>query len=227
MAIGLQEIHPAVVHLPIAFLPLSVGADLLGRVTDEPLLSFGRKAIVVAAAGAAGAGISGLIAGEEVNVEGESRDMLMTHRNLNFLGAVVLGCMAFWRLRHDRPTAAYLGVGAAVTGLLGYTAYLGGKLISDFGVGVRPAKGVYRPDAPALGAAPVASFAKDAATDLVHGVQHMIEEVGYGQLVPALVGGSRSRATARSASPRDGTTTRRRRESHRDRAQGAAPADAP
>ena len=45
MAIRLQEMHPALVHLPIALLPLAVGADVVGRMTDnEGLLSFGRKA---------------------------------------------------------------------------------------------------------------------------------------------------------------------------------------
>jgi uncharacterized membrane protein len=220
MTIRLQEMHPAIVHVPIAFLPLSVGADLLGRTTNEPLLSFGRKAMVVAAAGAAAAGLSGLIAGEEVNVEGESRDMLMTHRNLNFLGAIVLGCMALWRVRHDRPSATYLGIGAAATGLLGYTAYLGGKLISDFGVGVRPAGGIYRPDAPALGAAPATAVLKDAATDLVHGVEHMVEEVGHGQLVPALVGGSRKRPTStRAGRAPGGGTAKRARRSNRGQAR--------
>ncbi len=182
--------HPAIVHVPIAFLPVSVAADLLGQVAGEPLFSFGRKAMLVAAVGAVGAGISGLIAGEEVNVEGRSRDMLMTHRNLNFVAMLVVSGMALWRQRRDRPNSTYVGLGVAACGVLGYTAYLGGKLISDFGVGVAPAKGVYRPDAPELGSAPITTFAKAAGTDLVHGVEHLVEEVAAGQLVPALLGGS-------------------------------------
>ena len=190
MSIRLHEMHPAIVHVPIAFLPVSVGADLLGQVAGEPLFSFGRKAMLVAAIGAVGAGISGLIAGEEVNVEGRSRDMLMTHRNLNFVAMLVVSGMAFWRRRRDRPNSAYVTLGVAACGILGYTAYLGGKLISDFGVGVAPAKGVYRPDAPELGRAPMTTFAKAAGTDLVHGVEHLVEEVAAGHLVPALIGGS-------------------------------------
>jgi len=203
MTIRLQEMHPALVHLPIAFTPVSIGADMIGSITgDRALFSFGRKTMAVAAVGAAVSGISGLIAGEEVNVEGESRDMLMTHRNLNFLVALAAGSMAFWRGRHERPNAAYLAAGVAVTGVLAYTAYLGGKIISEFGAGVAPAKGIYRPDAPALGAAPATEFAKEAATDLVHGVEHMVEEVSKGQIVPALIGRPRKRrsSSARSAS---------------------------
>ena len=190
MTIRLHEMHPAIVHVPIAFLPVSVGADLLGQVAGEPLFSFGRKAMVVAAVGAVGAGISGLIAGEEVNVEGRSRDMLMTHRNINFVAMLAVSCMALWRRRRDRPNSTYLGMGAAACGILAYTAYLGGKLISDFGVGVGPAKGVYRPEAPELGKAPVTIFAKAAGTDLLHGVEHLVEEVAAGQIAPALIGRS-------------------------------------
>lgn len=53
MAIRLQEMHPALVHLPIALLPLAVGADVIGSLTDKKsALSFGQKALCVAAAGA-------------------------------------------------------------------------------------------------------------------------------------------------------------------------------
>lgn len=191
MKLRLEEIHPALVHLPIAFTPVAIGADLIGRATgNRSLLSFGQKAIAVAAVGAAVSGTSGLIAGEEVNVEGRSRDMLMTHRNLNFVAALAVGALALWRARRNRPSASYLAVGAVVTGVFAYTAYLGGKIVSEYGAGVAPAGGIYRPDAPALGAAPVGEFAKEAGKDLVHGVKHMVEEIAGGQIVPALVRGS-------------------------------------
>jgi len=35
MAIRLQEMHAALVHLPIALLPLAVGADAIGHLTDN------------------------------------------------------------------------------------------------------------------------------------------------------------------------------------------------
>jgi len=188
MAIRLQEMHPALVHLPIALLPLAIGADVAGSVTDnESVLSFGQKAICIAAAGAVASAVTGLIAGEGVNVEGASQDMLITHRNLNFIATVVATSMALWRVNHRKPNAAYLGVGAAGVGVLAYTAYLGGKLVYDVGVGVEPAHGVYRSDAPALKSGQVGSFVKTAGTDLVHGVQHMIQEVAKGRLMPTIM----------------------------------------
>ena len=197
MAIELQEMHPALVHLPIALLPLAVGADIIGSMTDNDfLLAFGQKAITVAAVGAVGSAVTGLIAGEEVNVKGASEDMLITHRNLNFIATVVAGGMALWRFNHKKPNAAYLGVGAVGVGVLAYTAYLGGKLVYDVGVGVEPAKGVYRTDAPALKSGQIGSFVKTAGTDLVHGVQHMIQEVAKGRLVPTIIAGLRKQPEA-------------------------------
>ena len=188
MAIHLQEMHPALVHLPIALLPLAVGADMAGSVTgSDSVLSFGQKAICIAAAGAVASAVTGLIAGEEVNVKGASQDMLITHRNLNFIATVVATGMAIWRVNHRKPTAAYLGIGAAGVGILAYTAYLGGKLVYNVGVGVEPAHGVYRSDAPTLRSGQVGAFVKSAGTDLVHGVQHMVEEVGKGLLIPTIM----------------------------------------
>jgi uncharacterized membrane protein len=183
--------HPFLVHFPIALLPLAVGADFVGLTRKNvPLVSFGQKAIAVGAVGAVAAVVSGLIAGEEVlnAEEGRSRDMLQTHRTLNVLAMITMGCMAVWRVKHKWPNATYLGVGGVAIGVIGYTGYLGGKLVSKFGVGVGPAGGVYQPDAPAFGAGrSVTAFIKAAGVDLAHGVRHMIQEVRSGQIIPTLV----------------------------------------
>lgn len=171
MAIRLQEMHPALVHLPIALLPLAVRADVIGGMTkNDAHMSFGQEAIAIAAVGSA-------VAGEEVNVDGASQDMLITHRNLNFIATFVAGGMELWRLNHRKPSAAYHGIGA-------------------LGVGVKPAKGVYRSDAPALESGQVGSFVKTAGTHLVHGVQHMAQEVAKGRLIPTLIAGLRKRPKA-------------------------------
>ncbi len=187
MAIRLEQMHPALVHLPIAMFPLAVAADLLGCMTGiKSLHSFGRKAITVAAAGAVASAVTGLIASEEVNVEGDTRDMLMTHRNLNFVATLVASGMALRRSQRDRPSAVYLAVGAVGVGILAYTAYLGGRIVYESGAAVAPAHGVYRDDAPELQSGQVGKFFENAATDFVHGVQHMAEEVGQGKLVPTI-----------------------------------------
>lgn len=188
MALRLQELHPTLVHLPLALLPLAVGSEILGAVTDRPVFrTFGRRAITLAAAGAVGAAVTGLIAGEEVNVEGEARDMLQTHRNLNAVATVVAITMAFWRHRIRKADAAYLAAGVAGIGVVTYTGYLGGQLVYEHGVGVDPAKGVWRPEAPQMRKPQMRAFLRDAAVDLWHGVKHMGEELAQGKIVPALV----------------------------------------
>ena len=206
MAIHLQEMHPALVHLPIALLPQAVGADMAGSVTgNNTMLPFGQKAICIAAAGAVASAVTGLIAGEEVNVKSVSQDMLITHRNLNFIATVIATGLAIWRVNHRKPTAAYLGIGAASVGILAYTVYLGGKLVYNVGVGVEPAQGVYRSDAPALKSGQVGAFVKTAGTDLLHGVQHMVEEVGKGLLIPTIM--TSLRKQPKLAPPSGGVTT--------------------
>ena len=182
MAIRSQNRHPALVHLPIARMTKNVA-----------LMSFGQKAIGIAAVGSA---LTGLIAGEEVNVEGASEDMLITHGNLNVIATFVAGGMALWRLNHLKPSAAYHGIGTVGVGVLAYTAYHRGKLVYDVGVGVKPAKGVCRSDAPALESGQVGSFVKTAGAHLVHGVQHMAQEVAKGRLIPTLIAGCRKRPKA-------------------------------
>jgi len=90
-------------------------------------------------------------------------------------------------VEHRKPNAADLSAGAAGIGILAYTAHLGGKLVYDDGVGVEPAHGVYRPDAPALKVGQFGAFFRTAPIDLWHGVQHMIEEVEGGKFVPTIV----------------------------------------
>ncbi len=191
MAIRLEEMHPTLVHLPMALLPLAVVADWIGTTRDDDAMrQVGRTAIQVAAVGAVAAAGSGLIAGEQVN-EGTAHEMLVTHRNLNAAATVTALAMASWRSHHDRPGALYLATGVAAVGLLGYTAYLGGKMVYAEGVGVKPAGGVYRPGAPTLRAGQLRAFVVTALVDLFNGVRHMVQEVSNGRLVPHLTNSRR------------------------------------
>lgn len=200
MPMRLQEVHPSVVHFPIAFLPVAIGADLLGRLTgSRTLMNFGRAAIGIAAAGAAAAATTGLIAQQEVNADGEALDMLITHRNLNLASTVVAAAMATWRGARERPTASYLTLGLASTALLSYTAYLGGRMVYQFGVGVQAADGIAHGHAPALTATDASYVAKHAAADLKDAVELTVKEVGAGKLIPAI---THRAASAEAPAPR-------------------------
>lgn len=187
MPIGLQEMHPAMVHFPIAFLPLSLGADALGRITgDYALLEMGRRTMPLAAAGAINAAAFGLIAQQAVHAEGQAHDLLVTHRTLNAALVGVTTAMAFARVRRHRPGLGYLAVGLAALGAMGYSAYVGGRMAYEHGVGVKPAGGLNEARGPEVGLGNVRESAEIAAGNLAHGARGAVRETASGELAPAL-----------------------------------------
>lgn len=186
MVMRLQELHPSAVHYPIALLPVSLAADALGLLTrNRSLLEVGRLTMPAAAASAAVAGVLGLIAQEVVRTDEEGAEMLVTHRTLN-LGLIgMAAAMAAKRVRAKKPTMPYLAVGAAGVGAMIYSAYLGGQMVYDRGVGVRTAGGLREEVAPPLTHPREASVM--SARHIVQGARHAAEETWGGQLVPTLV----------------------------------------
>lgn len=187
MPIGLQEIHPATVHFPIALLPLSLGADALGRLTgDYALMEMGRRTMPLAAAGAVTAAAFGLIAQQAVHAEGQAHDLLVTHRTLNAGLVGVTAALAARRLRSSKPGIGYLAVGLAALGAMGYSAYLGGRMAYEHGVGVKPAGGLNEARGPEVGLGNVAESARVAAGNLADGARGAAWETAEGELAPAL-----------------------------------------
>ena len=197
MAMRLQEVHPALVHFPLTLLPLSIGADLLGRLTgSEALLNLGRRTMPLAVASGLVAGAAGLMAQTEVEADGEALAMLKTHRTLNLGLVAIAGAMAAYRAGKERPSAAYLGVGLAGLAALTYSAYLGGAMVHHEGVGVEAADGVRKsPPVPELSRKDARQALQTAASDVAKGIQLTVEESAKGDLVPALTqGGERQRS---------------------------------
>ena len=204
MAMRLQEVHPALVHAPITLFPLAVGADLLGRATgNEFLLETGRRVMPLAAAAAAVAAVFGLVAQEAVKTEGPTHDMLITHRNLNLGFVGVAAAMAAWRTRHDRPSAVYLALGLLGIGTMTYTAYLGGHMVYEHGVGVKAAGGLREEHAPELAPDRLGEAARTVIADLRHGTAHAAEHIGQGEIAPTLMrrGGQNEPALGADARP--------------------------
>ena len=176
----LQELHPALVHVPIALLPASLAADAAG------MHDAGRAGIALTAGSAALAAASGLIAQEEVETDEVSHDLLATHRTLNIgvLGATV--AMALHRAGRERPGGGYLALGLAAVGVTVYSAYLGGRMVYAHGVGVEPAGGLAADHAPPVEEAAPGGLLRRIAHDLRHGLRHTIEHLREGDVVPAL-----------------------------------------
>ncbi len=152
---------------------------------SDALTTFARRTLPIAAGSAILAGLAGLVAQQEVKVEGEAHDLLITHRNLNLGVIAVATALAAWRQRRATPGAGYLALGLATLGVMGYTAYLGGHMVYEHGVGVQPAGGVRGP-VPELVPAQAGAVARAIGSDLVHGTEHTIEHLAEGEIAPAL-----------------------------------------
>jgi uncharacterized membrane protein len=187
VAVRLQEIHPSIVHFPITLLPVAVGADLLGRVTgSERLKELGRTLMPIAAASAAVTAVTGLVAQEEVAVDGVAEDLLVTHRNLNLSLVTLSTALAAWRWRRDEPSTGYLALALAGLGAMSYSAYLGGKMVYEHGVGVKPAGGLRDGDSPELKPRQVGAIARRVGSDIERGVTRALDDLVHRDPLPAI-----------------------------------------
>lgn len=187
MPMRLHEVHPSLVHFPVTLLPLAVGADTLGRLTrSRRLMWLGKWAMAGSAVAGALAGVFGLVAQEEVNVEGESMDLLITHRNLN-LGVVTLaGALAARRARKERPSLRYLAAGAGAVAGIFYSAYLGGMVVYAHGAGVAPAGGLWDGGGPEISVQNASRLRHAFTRSLGMSLVHLAHEVGKGKIAPGL-----------------------------------------
>lgn len=193
MAMRLQEIHPSLVHFPIALLPTSLIADSLGRLTgNRGLLEVGKRTMPVAAASAVVAGIFGLVAQQAVNLSEHSTKQLITHRNIN-LGAIGLTlAMARQRSRRSKPSLGYLVAGFAGLAAVTYSAYLGGHMVYEHGVGVHKAGGLKEEAAPRLTPHNAAEALHLTSKHLREGTRVTVQEFQEGKLLPWLTEGSQA-----------------------------------
>lgn len=133
----LHELHPALVHAPLALLPTAATADLLATLAaDRAWAKVGRRLWVAGTAAALGTGIAGLAASREVRADlPRARDMMFLHGLGNLVITTSAVGLTAWRLRNE-PTAASVALGLGACCLALYTATLGGKMVYELGVGI-------------------------------------------------------------------------------------------
>ena len=187
MAMRIHELHPSLVHFPLALAPLSILLDLVGRITGNARwMRAGARLMPVAAASGVIAGAAGLVAQESVEISPEAQATLVTHRNLNLTLVALTGLLAAVRQRHDEPSLGYLAAGLVGVAAMNYTAYLGGKLVYKYGVGVETAGGVRPEKSPELR---WVSAHEALSATMQHGkeaVTHALDEARHGELAPAV-----------------------------------------
>lgn len=143
MKMRVHELHPSLIHAPLAFLPAAAVIDLVAYGSkDRAWARFGQRMWVTATASAAIAGIAGLAASQEIKARSpQARDTLFIHGlgNTLLLGSA-LG-ITIWRSTH-RPSLGQCALALVACGTALYTAWLGGELVYSQGVGVKSMPGV-------------------------------------------------------------------------------------
>lgn len=182
MAMKLHEIHPSVIHAPLALLPAAAIVDVMAATSSRRIRRYaldrvGRRLWWLGVGTAAFAGLAGMAASQEIHLEEErARDAMWLHGIGNTGILIAAAGLAAWRSGH-RATAATAGVGAAAVTAALYTAWLGGSLVYTHGAGVKAAepRGTVHVDAPRiLSAAAPWAFVRDA----VHGFVWLLRRGG-------------------------------------------------
>jgi uncharacterized membrane protein len=152
MPMRVHELHPSLVHAPLALLPTAAAVELVaatarGRVKRELYDRLGRRLWWATTASAALAGLAGMAAAHETQPERkETQDAMFAHGLGNTLLLLAATGVSIWRTGHRAgPVTAALGAGAVVGAL--YTGWLGGELVYGHGLGVKPLE---RDSGPAL-----------------------------------------------------------------------------
>ncbi|WP_376099519.1 DUF2231 domain-containing protein [Roseomonas sp. CCTCC AB2023176] len=190
MTLRLTEIHPSVVHLPIALTPTALALDAIGAAAgSKGMMNAGRLLIGAAFASAMAAAVTGALAQGASRIENEeANDLLTTHRTMNVALGVLLGGMAAERAVVRKPGRGYFAVGLLALGAMGYSAYLGGRMSYEHGVGVARADGLREK----------ATIGRDSITDVVEAtvaaigraLQQSWDDIKAGRFLPALRPGS-------------------------------------
>ena len=137
MEMRVHELHPTLIHAPLALLPSTVVVDLAAALTGNQKLDNAARTLwwTTAASGLL-AGFAGMAASQEVKADQHSRDMMFLH-GLGNVG-IVLGAfgVAVWRTGHRSSLLSSL-VGMGAFALATYTGWLGGEMVYTHGVGVK------------------------------------------------------------------------------------------
>jgi len=140
-AAHLQNLHPLVVHFPIALLFAATFLYFLGAsLRNESITGAGLLVLVLGAIGAVLSAATGLYASEGVMIAPSVRDaLLVDHRNLMFAVTVLAGALTVWALA-ARPLPrrgrwAFLIGLIAMCVLIAHGADYGGRLVYDYNAG--------------------------------------------------------------------------------------------
>ena len=140
----MPNIHPLIVHFPIALLTISVLLEMIGRVRKQADLSrAGWWTQLAGTIGLIAAVLTGLVAKDGLRLASGGGAYLDTHQELAFFNSVLFTVLLLWRVasRTRLPSsnqAWYFIIFVAGVASLWIAAWVGGELVYRFGTGVLP-----------------------------------------------------------------------------------------
>jgi uncharacterized membrane protein len=142
-------VHPALVHLPIAFILLSVAADLGARLVKlEPrraaFRTIGFWALIAALAGGGLTIAAGYLDINRATLTPETQELVYLHATIGWVLGAALVILSAWRwlIWHRGQmtiTTGYLATGFLVLGITFFQGWYGGEMVYAYGAGVAPA----------------------------------------------------------------------------------------
>lgn len=159
---AMANIHPLLVHFPIAFLSVFFIVEILGAVfKSERFHKAASWFLFCGALGAAAAVVAGFRAAATVpHVEEAVHDIMENHEHLMVAVLTMTLILFFWRLFGRRTLAgkarlAYLFIAFVMVVTMAFGADYGGLLVYKYGVGVEAVKveGVHEHNMPDKGGA--------------------------------------------------------------------------
>jgi uncharacterized membrane protein len=139
---SMPNIHPMLLHFPLALLSVSVLCDFVGVVAKNgELHRVGWWTLLLGSFGLLATILSGLLAEKAVTIVGPAKETFTTHEQFAFVSASVFATLLLWRIGAKRHLPAkkeilYLAVGIGGVVMLFWGAWHGGELVYRFGVGV-------------------------------------------------------------------------------------------
>ena len=142
---SLPPLHPALVHLPIAFVLLSVVADVVGKITRrDSLRHVGLWTLLAGLAGGLITIATGYWDMNRASLSGETENYVDLHLKIGWALVAGLAVLAVWRWRIRQQarrvvTAPYIAAALIVLGLTMFQAWFGGEMVYSHGAGVAAA----------------------------------------------------------------------------------------
>jgi len=137
-----SNVHPLIVHFPIAFLSAYFLLEVVGLVVRRPALrQLASGMLYLGAGGAAVAAAAGLVAAAGVPHGGQVHEIMEWHERLMLTVSILAVVLAFWRFLAGTAVSTmavglHLFLATAMMALMMFGTDLGGLMVYRYGVGV-------------------------------------------------------------------------------------------